>query len=1441
MGAKFNFDTANNVEMPTMVLTHKSGERINNIFGIEDLQYVESMQNPIEFSFKVYKKMCNVWDDLKTFRHIWVREWNDWYVIEVEKSLGDSSVKKVNAKHLPEYELANAKITTEINTESDATLASDTDATIIYNPEKPKKSVLNRILEPMQAFEIGYVTPSLQNLVYNFSFSDVWIYDALAEVAEQLEAHFEFSSYTDEQTGEIHRVVNLYDLNPYCAICHTRLDVSDKQCTNEKCSSTEICEGYGEDTSVFLSLDNVLNSVTYTTNTDEVKNCFKLEASDDIMTGYILSCNPNGSQYIWYMDTFLDEMSDTLRQSYEEYIENYNSYNTDKIYSLYVSDYNNLVQKYRNMYVDESKIPDSLVELNNSYKGYSSIVKVLYSTESLSTYLETTLMPTTSIGLTSTTALEQANNLLDSITSVAINDEFSSTVAKNAVLDMAKAIIDSRYSVKITEYEATKQTSNTDDKQVGIWKGTFYVENYSDEEDYAEISTSSPIVINKDFENYLIEKLNKVLEKGENKNYGTSALFDLEKDIEDFKEELNYYGLSSLESFKKCCDENISVLIDQKIGTETNNLYEVLYVPYDQRSKALASEIAEREAEINVISEFQERVQDVISEIQEKLDLQNHLEKDNCWVEFCSLRREDTYSNSNYTSDGLTKAEILEKASQFMEVAKKELVKSATLQHSISVSLKNIFTIKEFKPILDNFKIGNWIRVEVDDEIFKLRLIEYSCDFSDLTSMEVEFSDVTQIGDDINDIQDLVSQMRSISGNYSYVERQAEQGQSSYDTISQWFQTGLNATQTKIVNSADNVSMMFDSAGLLGRRYKDFSDNEFEDEQMRLINNSLVFTRDNWKSICTAVGKFYYVSGQDSKGSDVLTSAYGINGEVIAGKLFIGQNLKMYNTSGSLTFDENGFIVRTYDSTTSTLGDERMKIDTNGDITLRPKNLIVNTADGGYIDIQSKNFTVTKDGNVNITGVITANSGSIGGWTANSDTLYSNNASNRSGLCSNASKYAFWAGETNSVYGASNTDAKFKVGHNGNLVATSANISGTITATTLTTVTGNIGCWKFDQSRIYDTTSSAGINKNGSGQAFWAGGSDLTGGSAPFRVNHAGYLCATNATITGVVNATSGSIGSINFVSARDASLHCYGESLITSTDISLPVIEVVGDTGNRKFIQTTIQGGIKNVYTSTQLVFFIKGKPTSTATWYGAGDGNLFYVKANGEMLARGLYLAAPFDLETDSSADGLLRYSSTNDYYIKTLITYNDDGNIGDWAMYLNYVKFKTCGVFSNITPSDDGNYKLGTSDHKWSEIWSKHSLNTSSDRNLKKDIKELTEVHKRFFMKLIPVSYMFTEPGSDRTHIGFIAQDVEQAMNECGLTSLDFAGLCKDIKRERVSNDKRDTRMKDVYDEYGNPVYIYSLRYTEFIAIIAYVLQDNVNRLDKLEQLVNQLING
>lgn len=80
---------------------------------------------------------------------------------------------------------------------------------------------------------------------------------------------------------------------------------------------------------------------------------------------------------------------------------------------------------------------------------------------------------------------------------------------------------------------------------------------------------------------------------------------------------------------------------------------------------------------------------------------------------------------------------------------------------------------------------------------------------------------------------------------------------------------------------------------------------------------------------------------------------------------------------------------------------------------------------------------------------------------------------------------------------------------------------------TLVSSSGTIGGFTISQYTLVNNNGSNTVgmcSTDGRGWAFWAGAEN--GGSAPFHVGHAGQLYATNANITGVINANSGKIGS---------------------------------------------------------------------------------------------------------------------------------------------------------------------------------------------------------------------------------------------------------------------------------------------------------------------------
>ena len=146
------------------------------------------------------------------------------------------------------------------------------------------------------------------------------------------------------------------------------------------------------------------------------------------------------------------------------------------------------------------------------------------------------------------------------------------------------------------------------------------------------------------------------------------------------------------------------------------------------------------------------------------------------------------------------------------------------------------------------------------------------------------------------------------------------------------------------------------------------------------------------------------------------------------------------------------------------------------------------------------------------------------------------------------------------------------------------------------------------------------------------------------------------------------------------------------------------------------------------------------------------------------------------------------------------------------------------------------LGDASNKWKAVYAVNGTIQTSDRNHKKNIEGIDQRYIDLFDRLQPVSFMFNDPESDRVHIGFIAQDVQAAMDEVGLTDLDFAGFCRDAA---VVYDENDVP-HEVLDDDGNPVYIYSLRYSEFIALNSRMIQINRARIAEQQAEINALRN-
>ena len=353
----------------------------------------------------------------------------------------------------------------------------------------------------------------------------------------------------------------------------------------------------------------------------------------------------------------------------------------------------------------------------------------------------------------------------------------------------------------------------------------------------------------------------------------------------------------------------------------------------------------------------------------------------------------------------------------------------------------------------------------------------------------------------------------------------------------------------------------------------------------------------------------------------------------------------------------------------------------------------------------------------------------------------------------------------------------------GTLEAYNAKLTGTITAA----AGSAFGPWTISDGSIYRVENVFGSS---AGMYFGTGGLSV---SDRFQVDANGYLTCSGATISGAIRATS-----LN----------------VTGASITGLTVDAANVTGNLS--ASRINGGILDFNN-----FSVNHLSANDIT---TGLLSADYIKLGGDM--------AVYDALNSGTVGGWLGYT-TGAYGGAGIHMQSGLGEVvatasGAKLCYGGNTLSVTEGgaqtncrmavggdlvVSGSAAPSVDGAGSLGFSDYRWSVVYAQTGTITTSDREKKTDISYALERYDALFEKLRPASYRLKSGTSGRTHTGLVAQDVEQALRECGLTGKELAAFVK-------------TPREDGGADYG-------LRYEELIALCIRQVQMLREKVRKLEE--------
>lgn len=962
--AKILFNSQGLIETPTLLLQHKNFETIGNggITNVSGLTYKNNFNDANEVSFKIHKfnneKKHPLWDSMVDFKIIYIPQLHERFEISVTTSEEDPNdiSKSITGTSLCEAELSQITLrNVQINTETDMTnpLYDENFPTILYrDPEEydsvenlaiwakskydylrdktaypteesviaRKKtilkhaSLLHRVLEKAPHYSISCVADTLKKLktVHEFTFDGTDILSALKDtIADDFHCVFIFNSEN--------RTISVLDLYSTCNNCGYRGDYMD-ECP--ECGSNNITNKYGEDTNILINSTNLTTQITLDSNSDSLKNCFYITGADDTINAAIANVNPNGTQYIYYFSNeTLADMPTELQSKLRSYNTLYDEINTTREYNLKadrVAEYNKVINYINTKFASMSKDDQGKIEyptLTSPLVGYPALTSAWYSAMDVYYFLNDSMMPVIDVdgmGLDdSITAIQDGLKDLGGVAVTGIK-----TITQSAVKGSVDALVKTFFSASYYDMDITDSSLSDYDSSTGkrTWSGTITLISHSQMDENNQYLTKSVKIttdVIESTEKYIEQKITRMTNRADEIKDKQITSIKLAED--KFKEQLGYYSLTELNNLKKefeaCRDIAVDGFTDESVDVQYNNSeLKNKYVNfYSGRIVLIQDEIKTRETQIETVNAIYNtekstgEIQDIVNSVKAELDLRNYL-GEGLYMLWYSYRREDDYSNDNYSSTGLDDVTLTKRATELVEAAKRELYKAGNLQYSLSATMGNLLALDEFKPIKDKFEVGNFIKVGIDDKVYSLRLMSYETDFDSIQDMPVEFSTVEKVYTGYSDVQSVLDASRSMATSYSSVKDQVDKSKKTTDTVNDWSDNGINGDNTQFANSSEQT-ILINKNGILGRSYDDQLD-EFSLKQFKLVNNGMYFTKDGWQSIETGIGRFTY---RDINGN--LVEDYGIIAKTVVGNLIIGKELQIYNEDKSIVIDENGLTI----------------------------------------------------------------------------------------------------------------------------------------------------------------------------------------------------------------------------------------------------------------------------------------------------------------------------------------------------------------------------------------------------------------------------------------------------------------------------------------------------------------------------------------------------
>lgn len=279
--------------------------------------------------------------------------------------------------------------------------------------------------------------------------------------------------------------------------------------------------------------------------------------------------------------------------------------------------------------------------------------------------------------------------------------------------------------------------------------------------------------------------------------------------------------------------------------------------------------------------------------------------------------------------------------------------------HEFSMDVENFLFAKEFEQWSEELETGCLINVELDTyDVALLFLSNITVNYEDKT-LQMTFGNRFSRFDPKAIFNGVLGDIKKSTNSINYIKEilyPVKEGE--FDDMKEAIESSGILTKNAALSS-ENQEIVIDDTGILGRKL--LGNNEYDDKQIKITNQTIVFTDDGWQTARSAIGSFLFNNPLTGE----VEEHYGVIANTLIGNLVLSEEVGIYNTDNSITLDKNGFTLTT---------DQTGPTDKQNVFVIQRKLL-----DDNGNEYYQKQLYIDEDGNVVLNGSISVFTGTGNG------------------------------------------------------------------------------------------------------------------------------------------------------------------------------------------------------------------------------------------------------------------------------------------------------------------------------------------------------------------------------------------------------------------------------------------------------------------------------